>query len=206
MLVRRALLALMLGCLVGGTVPAVANAADDPGAIIASLGSKALAEIQKNNASRPLMEANFRTLLENYFDVASISKFVLARYWRVATEPERAEFTKLFEQFVVQSYAARFAQYSGETFKVNNVVKGQPDPNDAIVHSTIEAAGEEPVRADWFLKQAADRYLIVDVKIEGVSMVQTFRDEFASVIRTNGGTVAGLNEALRKKIAQASAS
>ena len=59
MLVRRALLALMLGCLVGGTVPAVANAADDPGAIIASLGSKALAEIQKNNASRPLMEANF---------------------------------------------------------------------------------------------------------------------------------------------------
>jgi ABC-type transporter MlaC component len=37
-------------------------------------------------------------------------------------------------------------------------------------------------------------------------MVQTFRDEFASVIRTNGGTVAGLNEALRKKIAQASAS
>jgi phospholipid transport system substrate-binding protein len=202
MLVRRALLALVLGCLVGGTVPAAANAADDPGAIIASLGSKALAEIQKNNTSRPLMEANFKTLLENYFDVASISKFVLARYWRVATEAERAEFTKLFEQFVVQSYAARFAQYSGETFKVNNVVKGQPDPGDAIVHSSIEAAGEEPVRADWFLKQSGDRYLIVDVKIEGVSMVQTYRSEFAEVIQNNGGRVSGLIEALRKKVAQ----
>ena len=107
---------------------------------------------------------------------------------------------------MVQSYAARFAQYSGETFKVNNVVKGQPDPNDAIVHSTIEAAGEEPVRADWFLKQAADRYLIVDVKIEGVSMVQTYRSEFAEVIQNNGGKVAGLIEALRKKIAQRGAS
>ena len=206
MFVRRALLALVFGCLISGNVPAVANAADDPGAIIASLGSKALAEIQKNNASRPLMEANFKTLLENYFDVPSISKFVLARYWRVATEAERAEFTQVFEQFVVQSYAARFAQYSGETFKVNNVVKDQPDPGDAIVHSTIEAAGEEPVRAEWFLKKAGDRYLIVDVKIEGVSMVVTYRSEFAEVIQNTGGKVAGLIEAIRKKIAQGKAS
>ena len=204
MLVRRALLALVLGCLIGGTMPAVAE--EDPGAVITTLADKALAEIKKNSAARPQMEANFKVLLETYFDVPSISRFVLARYWRVATEAERAEFTKLFEQLVVQSYAARFSEYSGETFKINNVVKNQPDPGDAIVHSTIQAAGQEPVRADWRLKATGGHYRIVDVKIEGVSMVQTFRDEFASVIRTNGGTVNGLNEALRKKIAAGAAS
>src|SRR5260221_12652685 len=105
MFVRRALLALVFGCLIGGNVPAVANAADDPGAIIASLGSKALAEIQKNNASRPLMEANFKTLLENYFDVPSISKFVLARYWRVATGGEGAAVNPVVLHIVVQYHA-----------------------------------------------------------------------------------------------------
>jgi len=207
MLSRRVLLALAFGCLVGWQAPAFAGAADDPGAVISDLGDKALAEIKKNASARPQMEANFKVLLETYFDVPSISKFVLARYWRVATEAERVEFTKLFEQLVVQSYAARFSEYSGETFKITNVVKDQPDPGDAIVHTQIQAAGQEPVRADWRLKLLEGaHYRIVDVKIEGVSMVQTFRDEFASVIRTNGGTVAGLNEALRKKIAQASAS
>jgi phospholipid transport system substrate-binding protein len=152
------------------------------------------------------MEANFKVLLNTYFDVPSISRFVLARYWRAATDAERAEFTQLFETLVVQSYAARFSQYSGETFKIDNVVKDQPDPGDAIVHCHVQATGQEPVRADWRLKDTGGHYRIVDVKIEGVSMVQTFRDEFASVIRTNGGTVAGLNEALRKKIAQGSAS
>jgi phospholipid transport system substrate-binding protein len=206
MFARRAFLAFFLGCLVGSAAPAVADAADDPGAVISTLGDKALAEIKKNSSARPQMEANFKVLLETYFDVPSISRFVLARYWRVATEAERTEFTTLFEQLVVQSYAARFSEYSGETFKINNVVKDQPDPGDAIVHTQIQAAGQEPVRADWRLKDNGGHYRIVDVKIEGVSMVQTFRDEFASVIRTNGGTVAGLNEALRKKIAQASAS
>lgn len=206
MLARRVLLVLIFGCLVGMALPAGADTGNDPGAVIATLGDKALAEIKKNSAARPQMEANFKVLLETYFDVPSISKFVLARYWRVATEAERVEFTTLFEQLVVQSYAARFSEYSGETFKVTNVVKDQPDPGDAIVHSQIQAAGQEPVRADWRLKNLTGGYRIVDVKIEGVSMVQTFRDEFASVIRTNGGTVSGLNGALRKKIAQGSAS
>mgnify|MGYP001402935508 FL=1 len=43
MFARRAFLALFLGCLVGCAVPAVAAAADDPGAVIATLGDKALA-------------------------------------------------------------------------------------------------------------------------------------------------------------------
>jgi len=107
MLLRRALLALVLGCLVAGTVPAIAE--EDPGQVITTLADKALAEIKKNSAARPQMEANFKVLLETYFDVPSISRFVLARYWRVATEAERTEFTKLFEQLVVQSYAARFS-------------------------------------------------------------------------------------------------
>src|SRR5690242_10393269 len=122
---RHVLLALAFGGLVSWAIPAAAET-DDPAAVVAALGNKALAEIQHGAAARPQMEANFKVLLNTYFDVQSISRFVLARYWRAATDAERAEFTQLFETLVVQSYAARFSQYSGETFKIDKVVKDQP--------------------------------------------------------------------------------
>ena len=78
MLMRRFLIVLVFGCLVGGLAPA-AGAAEDPGAVVAALGEKALAEIKNNAAARPQMEAGFKVLLDTYFDVPSISRFVLAR-------------------------------------------------------------------------------------------------------------------------------
>jgi len=76
-------------------------------------------------------------------------------------------------------------------------------PSDSLRDAVSYAIG---VLTNSKHRQAADRYLIVDVKIEGVSMVQTYRSEFAEVIQNNGGKVAGLIEALRKKIAQRGAS
>ncbi|MGL1446739.1 ABC transporter substrate-binding protein, partial [Vibrio parahaemolyticus] len=46
------------------------------------------------------------------FDIDAISQFVLGRYWRTATEAQRAEYQKLFQQFIVSSYAAKLGQYS----------------------------------------------------------------------------------------------
>ena len=152
------------------------------------------------------MEANFQQLLEQYFDVPSISRFVLARYWKVATDAEKAEFTKLFERYVVQSYATRFSEYSGETFQVKDIARNQPDAGYDTVRSIIVRPGEENVRAEWVLRSTGGQLRIVDVKIEGISMVQTYRNEFASVIQNGGGKVAALNEALKKKIAQGQAS
>lgn len=208
MIARRPLLGVLLGCAVAWAVPAGAagDPATDPSTFVTNLGEKALAEIKKNASSRAQMEANFQQLLEQYFDVPSISRFVLARYWKVATDAEKAEFTKLFEQYVVQSYATRFSEYSGETFQVKEVARNNPDAGYDTVRSIIVRPGEEAVRAEWVLRHASGQLRIVDVKIEGISMVQTYRNEFASVIQNGGGKVAALNEALKKKIAQGQAS
>ncbi|MFO1056357.1 MAG: ABC transporter substrate-binding protein [Dongiaceae bacterium] len=208
MIARRPLLGILLGCAIGWAAPAGAagDPATDPGAFVTNLGEKALAEIKKNASSRAQMEANFQQLLEQYFDVPSISRFVLARYWKVATDAEKAEFTKLFERYVVQSYATRFSEYSGETFQVKDIARNQPDAGYDTVRSIIVRPGEENVRAEWVLRSTGGQLRIVDVKIEGISMVQTYRNEFASVIQNGGGKVAALNEALKKKIAQGQAS
>jgi phospholipid transport system substrate-binding protein len=129
--------------------------------------------------------------------VPTIGKFVLGRYWRTATDAERAEFLKLFEDFIVKSYAVRFADYAGESFDVQNTTGGSDGAS--VVHSRINRKGAETIRVDWRVQQSQDRLAITDVVVEGVSMAVTQRSEFASVIQSKGGKVAGLIDALRAK-------
>jgi phospholipid transport system substrate-binding protein len=128
-----------------------------------------------------------------------ISKFVLGRYWRTATEAERTEFSQLFEDFIVRSYAVRFRDYSGESFKVLGDAREQDGV--WVVRSRIERGSSEPIRIDWRLRRRADSYAIIDIIVEGVSMVVTQRSEFASVIQSRGG-VPGLLDALREKVSE----
>jgi phospholipid transport system substrate-binding protein len=164
-----------------------------------TLGEQAIAELTDPAVPQPEREARFRRMLDEHFDMMSISKFVLGRYWRTATEQQRVEFRQLFEDFLVSSYSARFAEYRGQGFEVRG---STVDGGVTIVHSRIDMPSSEDIRVDWRLRGKEDRYAIVDIIVEGVSMAVTQRSEFASVIQGRGG-VEGLLEALRAKQSQA---
>lgn len=183
------------------TVAAPARAGDDnpaASAFMQSLGAKAIQELTDPAVPQHDREARFRRLLDEHFDMAAISKFVLGRYWRTASEQQRLDFQKLFEDFLVTSYSARFGEYRGQGF----AVAGSDSDNGAIiVHSKIDMPSSEDIRVDWRLRPGDDQFDIVDIIVEGVSMAVTQRSEFASVIQSRGG-VDGLIEALRAKTAQ----
>src|SRR5262245_9255797 len=181
-------------------VPAMsapAGAAADPAQFIKTMGQKAINELTGPNVTEAERQERFRQLFTESFDVPTIGKFVLGRYWRTATDAERAEFLKLFEDFIVKSYAVRFADYAGESFDVQNTT-GAAD-GASVVHSRINRKGAETIRVDWRVQQNQDRLAITDVVVEGVSMAVTQRSDFASVIQSKGGKVAGLIDALRAK-------
>jgi phospholipid transport system substrate-binding protein len=168
-------------------------------AFMQSLGSEAIAELTNPDVPQPEREARFRTLLDQHFDVPAIAKFTLGRYWRTATDEQRAEFSKLFEDFIVQSYSTRFSEYHGESFQVAGSTTDQT--GITVVHSKIDMPSSEDIRVDWHLRARDTSFAIVDIVVEGVSMAVTQRSEFASVIQSRGG-VAGLLDALRAKNAQ----
>ena len=82
--------------------------------MITSLGNQAL-EVLGNNVDPKLRVARFRQLFSEDFDVPGIARFVLGRYWRIATEPQQQEFVKLFADYIALAYSNRLAEYSGET-------------------------------------------------------------------------------------------
>ncbi len=173
-----------------------AAAAADPAAVITNLGNQAL-EVLGNNVDPKLRVARFRQLFSEDFDVPGIARFVLGRYWRVATEPQQQEFVKLFADYIALAYSNRLAEYSGETLRVTG---SRPAPDGSVVSSEIvRPNGAPPAKVDWVLTPHDGAYKISDVVVEGVSMAVTQRSEFASVIQRNGGQVQGLITALRQK-------
>jgi phospholipid transport system substrate-binding protein len=184
---------LVIGILLPGR-PAAAAA--DPAAVITSLGNEALEVLGKNVAPNQRV-ARFRQLFSADFDVPGIARFVLGRYWRIATSEQQQEFVKLFTDYIALAYSARLAEYSGETLQVTG---SRPAPDGQLVSSEIvRTTGQPPARVDWLLKPQGGAYKIDDVIVEGVSMAVTQRSEFASVIQRNGGQVQGLITALRQK-------
>ncbi len=181
--------------------PATAQSAD-PGAtaFIQKLGNETVATFSNKSLSREQAVQRFRTLLYQGFDVPYIGRWVLGRYWNSATPQQQDEYQKLFEQLIVSTYADRFVEYSGETFRITG---SRPEgENDTMVTTQIVRPNGPPVNVDWRVRKRDGTYKIIDVVVEGVSMGVTQRQEFASVISQNGGQVQGLIQALRQKVGQ----
>ena len=199
---RRTVLSCLL--LVAGLAIAVSagpavRAAESADALIRNLGKEAIDTLTVKSLDDREREMRFRSILQRAFDMQLIARSTLGHYWRIATPEQRKEYVKLFEDFVVQAYAARFKEYSGESFKV-----GQTRPlngRETLVNSQIVRPDQAPVVVQWRVRDG-DGSRIVDVIVEGISMLVTHRDEFAAVIQQHGGKVEGLLSDLRRKTAE----
>jgi phospholipid transport system substrate-binding protein len=143
----------------------------------------------------------FRRLFAEGFDIPLIARFVLGRYWRQATDAERAEYLKLFDELVVLTYARRFNEFNAARLRVLSVSRPNED-NDVIVAVEGALQGKPPVRMDVRVRQGAAQFKIIDLSIEGISMAVTQRDEFSSVIQRGGGRIEALLASLRDKTGQ----
>ncbi len=180
-------------------MPARAEQTDGAAAFVRDFGDQAVAVLVDGNLPSGQREVAFRRLFKAGFDIDVISRFVLGKYWRNATPAERAEYTRLFEDFIIATYARRMEAYSDEELVVGDVTyKGD---KRAIVTSEIVRPDAKPIRVDWQLRRNGERWYFVDVVVEGMSMALTQRSEFTSVIRKNGGQIEGLLATLRQRTA-----
>ncbi len=194
--VRRAMAAGLTLMLFAVALPTAAQA-ETPSEFVAALGDNAIRMLVEEGVSHDDRIANFRELLIEGFDVPLIGRFVLGVHWRRASPEQRTEYADLFEKFLVQSYAARLGQYGGESLTVKAARAG--GDKDTIVSTEILQRGRPPVKVDWRVRSGEANYKVVDVIVEGISMVITQRDEFSSVIRRSGGNVEGLLAKLRER-------
>lgn len=160
-----------------------------------NLGKKAMAAIADTAQSETQKKATFKTLLNQNFDMPTIARFALGRYWRTATPAQQQEYLALYQRMVIDVYTSRFNRYSGQIFKVTG--NRVDDSGDVVVNSVVEGSGS-PVMVDWRVRAKGGSYRIIDVMVEGVSMAVTQRNDFAGVIQKGGGSIDALIDYLKK--------
>ena len=196
-LARAASAAILLGAL-----PAQAAIPPDAAeSFIATLGGEAIGSLTGASVTEAEREARFRSLLQAHFDMPGISKFVLDRYWKLASEPQHGEFQKLFETLLVQSYAKAFARYAGNTLQVTN--SWAEADGSTMVGTHIDGLRGSQIRLDWRVAGQASAMRVIDLVVEGISLRATHRSDFTSAMESNGATFAGLLDLLRQKVAGA---
>jgi phospholipid transport system substrate-binding protein len=159
------------------------------GRAIEFLGDEAMSTDAKKNS--------FKKLLKDSFDMNTIGRFAMGRYWRSASPQQRDEYQKLFETMVVEVYSQRFSDYQGQRFEARTYrADGE---KDTIVTSFIIPDQGSEIQIDWRVRYKDGKYKVIDIIVEGVSMSVTQRSDFSSVIQRGGGNVQVLIDHLREK-------
>lgn len=167
---------------------------------IKSLSDRAITALTDTKITGEERREKFRNLFREGFAVDGIARFALGRYWRIASKEEREEYLILFEDVIVNTWADRFSQYSGQKFEVVDAVNEPTNGSEkvALVASQFFTGPTTPVDIEWRVASQGDIIKIVDVKLGGISMANTQRDDFNSYIRNNGRKVSAILDRLRK--------
>ena len=170
---------------------------DKATAFVEQLSTEALAVLRSQDGSLAEREAKVKTILREGFDFQVIGRFALGPAWRKASPEQREIYQRLFEQYVLLTYSRRLTSYKDETF---TIIKAVPaGKKDAVVMTEIRRLAGKPIKVGWRVRDNNGKLRILDVIVEGISMLSTQRAEFQSTIKSKG--LDGLINALRMRVA-----
>ena len=185
---RRVIKSLFLSLIIAISSP-LAIAAQSPDAVVKETSNGVIDRIE---SERSTLEANPEQVYElvnelviPHFYFISMSKWVLGKNWKKASESQRTDFVKQFKTLLVRTYARALLEYSGQEVKYFPVEQ-KPDSNLAVVRTELTSAGSEPFPVAYRMHQKNEEWKVVDVAVDGVSLVATYRGSFASQIKKEG--------------------
>ncbi|HXW68710.1 MAG TPA: ABC transporter substrate-binding protein [Dissulfurispiraceae bacterium] len=157
--------------------------------VIAIVNNKELQGPGKKTERR----AKMREIIDKIFDFREMSKRALALNWIKRTPEEQKEFSSLFADLIEATYASKIEKYNGEKI----VYTGESiDDGNAVVKTNIITHSNTEVPLDYRLLKEGANWMVYDVVIEGVSLVNNYRTQFNQIIHS------GSYEELVKKMKQ----
>ncbi len=140
-------------------------------------------------------------LMRRYTDPTMLSAALLGRHWNKITPQEQAAFSDLFVRYLVSSYVGLLRNLQpGLTIDVG---AAEDLGGRFRVPSTAHLPSQPgiPVPLEWEVATTpGGKPVVMDLSAEGISIIRAMRDDFASVLRSSGGKIDPLMEALQRKI------
>jgi phospholipid transport system substrate-binding protein len=182
---RRLVLAMALACSTLAHRPALADCGGAE-TFVRDAANRTLAVLNAPGADDAQRLAGMGELLFEVADLPLIARLVLGRHWRAADPAQRDAYLVAFRVYALDSLAYRFARLGGG---VGFELLGRcvPDGKDALVATEVTLPNRaEPTRIEWRVRDDEAGPRLIDVAIEGVSLVVSNRSEFDSVVARQG--------------------
>ena len=151
---------------------------------VTSFADSAISILSNDTISDAERTSSFTELVMSSIDLNLISKFVLSKAWKNASDEQKENYLIAFKDYFVSSYANKLDQYTGE--KVD-VIGSQESGKYVIVESNIVREGTDTLKINlkWRLLNKNNQIKIIDLNIEGISLVIAQREEFQSFLANN---------------------
>ncbi|AZV95669.1 ABC transporter substrate-binding protein [Kerstersia gyiorum] len=133
-----------------------------------------------------------------YVDFQRTTRLAAGKYWREATPQQREALADAFRGTLIRTYSGALSQVDNTTKVAMMPFRGDATKNDVVVRSRITPhRGAEPVQVDYRLNRAADGWIIYDLNVEGIWLIENYRNQFAQEIAKSG--MDGLIQALQQR-------
>ena len=179
---------LLLLCMLvsGWTARADAQSAEE---VVKTTADQVIARLKADSeelkAKPELIYGLVDELIIPHFDFTSMSRWVLGQNWKKATAVQQEAFTAQFQTLLVRTYAKALLEYSNNKITYYPELK-KPESNLVLVKTDVAQTGSSKIPINYSLHNKDGEWKVVDVAIDGISLVSTYRGSFATEVRTNG--------------------
>jgi phospholipid transport system substrate-binding protein len=181
-----------------GRARAVLTDAGAPRGAVTSAIDDAIAILHNTRIPVEQRRRELRSLAERNLDLAKMARDVLGTHWTEMTPAQQQEFVPLFEAFIEAAYLGEIQEYV--KLKIDVGSQAFDGADHARVEAEVLQPGEDPIEITFMLERAPQGWLMYDVVVDDIGMVENYRAQFDHVIRTRG--LARLEAELRLKQAK----
>jgi len=162
----------------------------DPLELIKNVSDQTLTTLQQQRAQikghPDKVIAIVNKLLLPYADVEAMSRAVLGKHWNEATSAQQQRFEAEFTKLVVRTYAAAFEQYSNQTVDFLKPTPIGSSGDKVEIKTLIKQSGGPSIPVNYRLMKKGSAWKVYDINVDGVSLVASYRGQFASQISKKG--------------------
>ena len=171
----------------------------EPDVFVQSTVNRA-SQVLSDNLSKDQKIIKLKSIAAETVDIKGIGMYTLGSYRKILSEDQKKEYAILFEQYFLKTFSSRLAEYSNPEIEVKS--KEKLNKNYTMVSSVLVSTEQRPeVKIDWRIyTKNPDDLKIRDLIIEGLSLVRTQKEEFASIIESNNGDINALLTSLKEFI------
>jgi phospholipid transport system substrate-binding protein len=189
--------AALLSVPVGLVLCARSLAQEAPDQLVKGLTEEVLATIKRD---KEIQSGNMRRLIDivemkviPHFDFTRMTRTAMAVNWRRATPEQQKVLVQEFKILLVRTYSNALASYRDQAVDFKPL-RARSDDTEVTVRSEIRQKGQQSVPLDYDMEKTEGGWKVFDVKVGGVSLISTYREDFSGQVRESG--IDGLIKAL----------